>query len=146
MKRLAILLLTGLAVPALAGSIDWPSALRGVRTGDVQWLNQLPTLAAEADAKQAMDLEDALAGALTTNTTAALKTLRVIDAGKWPHMIGSDIVCVPPLDRPLAEIEAFYQHTRTALLETSDGAQCLWILEASMEELKAESNRNKPVN
>ena len=75
------------------------------------------------------------------NTNATLKALRTLDAGKWPHMVGSDIVCTPPLEKSPAEVDAFYQRTRQALLETFEGAQCLWILEATMQELKADKAR-----
>ncbi|MCM7589892.1 hypothetical protein M8S10_13855 [Enterobacter chuandaensis] len=141
MKYAIVLLLCALTVPAIASSTDWPSALNGITSGDAHWIEQTPALAAAADVKQAQRLEDALAAALTTNTNATLKALRILDAGKWPHMVGSDIVCTPPLEKSPAEIDAFYQRTRRALLETVDGARCLWILEATMEELKAEKAR-----
>ncbi|WP_217480124.1 hypothetical protein [Enterobacter chuandaensis] len=141
MKYAIVLLLCALTVPAIASSTDWPSALNGITSGDAHWIEQTPALAAAADVKQAQRLEDALAAALTTNTNATLKALRILDAGKWPHMVGSDIVCTPPFEKSPAEIDAFYQRTRQALLETVDGARCLWILEATMEELKAEKAR-----
>lgn len=141
MKYTIVLLLCALTAPALADVTDWSSAVKGIAAGDAHWIEQAPKLAAVADENQAKQLEDALAAALTTNTNATLKALRILDAGKWPHMVGSDIVCTPPLEKSPAEIDAFYQRTRRALLETADGAQCLWILEATMEELKAEKAR-----
>lgn len=141
MKYPLVLLLFTLTIPAIAASIDWPSALHGIASGDANWIAQAPTLAATTDVRQAQQLEDALAEALTTNTSATLEALRTIDAGKWPHMVGTDIVCTPPLEKSPEEIDAFYQRTRRALLETVEGAQCLWILEATMEELKAEKAR-----
>ena len=141
MKYSIVLLLSAFTAPAIAGVTDWSLALKGIASGDAHWIEQAPALAAVADGNQAQQLEDALAAALTTNTNAALKALRTIDAGKWPHMVGSDIVCTPPLEKSSAEIDAFYQHTRQALLETVDGAHCLWILEATMEEFKAEKAR-----
>ncbi len=99
MKYPIVLLLCALTVPAIAASTDWPSALHGIASGDTHWIEQAPTLAATADARQAQLLEDALAAALTTNTSATLKALQTIDAGKWPHMVGSDIVCTPPLEK-----------------------------------------------
>ena len=99
MKYPIVLLLCALAVPAIAASTDWSSALNGIASGDAHWIEQAPTLSATADVKQAQQLEDALAAALITNTNATLKALRAIDAGKWPHMIGSDIVCTPPLEK-----------------------------------------------
>lgn len=141
MKYSIVLLLSAFTAPSIAGVTDWSLALKGIASGDAHWIEQAPALAAVADGNQAQRLEDALAAALTTNTDATLKTLRTIDAGKWPHMVGSDIVCTPPLEKSSAEIDAFYQHTRQALLETVDGAHCLWILEATMEEFKAEKAR-----
>jgi hypothetical protein len=141
MKYPIVLLLSALTAPAIADVTDWSSAVKGIASGDAHWIEQAPKLAAVADENQAKQLEDALAAALTTNTNATLKALRSIDAGKWPHMVGSDIVCTPPLEKSPAEIDAFYQRTRRALLETVDGAQCLWILEATMEELNAEKTR-----
>ncbi|WP_312982744.1 hypothetical protein [Atlantibacter sp.] len=141
MMRLTVLLLAGLALPLFAAEIDWPIALQKVAAGDAGWLERTPALAKIADVKQAQELEDALATALSNNPTAALQTLRRIDAGKWPHMIGSDIVCSPPTEKTPAEVEVFYQRTRHALLTTNDGAQCLWILEASWEELNADKIR-----
>lgn len=141
MIRPACLLLSCLAFSALASGPDWPAALRGIQAGDALALEQVPALAALADKQQAQALEDALAEALSTNTVAALKALRTVDAGKWPHMVGSDIVCTPPAEKTPAEVEAFYQRTRLALLETSDGALCLWILEAARAELEADKAR-----
>lgn len=141
MKYPIVLLLSAFIAPAFAGVTDWSSALKGIASGDGHWIEQAPALSAVADGNQAQRLEDALAAALTTNTDATLKTLRTIDAGKWPHMIGSDIVCTPLLEKSPAEIDAFYQRTRQALLETVDGARCLWILESTMEELKADKAR-----
>ncbi|MCS5450078.1 hypothetical protein ACJVQT_12135 [Enterobacter huaxiensis] len=141
MKYPIVLLLCALTAPAIADVTDWSSAVKGIAAGDAHWIEQTPALAARADVKQAQQLEDALATALTTNTNATLKALRTIDAGKGPHMVGSDIVCTPPLEKSPAEIDAFYQRTRRALLENVDGARCLWILEATMEELKADKAR-----
>lgn len=141
MKYPIALLLCALTVPAIAASTDWSSALKGIASGDTRWIEQAPALAATADGNQAQQLEDALAAALTANTNATLKALRTLDAGKWPHMVGSDIVCTPPLEKSPAEVDAFYQRTRQALLETFEGAQCLWILEATMQELKTDKAR-----
>lgn len=141
MNRLVVALIAALTLPVCAAGIDWPAALKGVAAGDAHWIEHTTALAAVADAKQAQQLEDAMAAALSTNTTATLKALRTIDAGTWPHMVGSDLVCTPPTEKSPADVEAFYQRTRSALLETLDGAQCLWILEASMDELKADKAR-----
>jgi hypothetical protein len=124
----------------MAVATDWPDAFRGIAAGEVQWLEQVPALAAVADVKQAQRLEDSLAAALTANTTGALRALDALDAGHWPHMIGSDIVCTPRTETP-DKVDAFYQRTRQALLSTAAGAKCLWILEASYDELKTDNAR-----
>lgn len=142
MKCLLVLILAICSFQTMAGDEDWPVALRGVAVGDTKWIEQTPALAAVADVKQAQHLEDAMAAALTTNTVATLKALRIIDAGKWPHMIGSDIICTPPTEASQAEVEVFYKRTRQALLKTVEGAQCLWILEAAWAELQADTMRN----
>lgn len=53
-------------------------------------------------------------------------------------MIGSDVICTPPTETP-DKVDVFYQRTRRALLSTDAGAKCLWILEASYDELKADN-------
>lgn len=103
----------------------------------------MPEFAAKADVKQAAALEDALSIALSKNTSGVLETLNIIDAKTWPHMIGTDIVCGVPAElfTTDAMVEDFYQRTRLALLETDRGATCLWILEATYEEWKADQAR-----
>ncbi len=141
MKMLGFVLLLSLVFPAQASSVDWSAALKGVAFGETHWLEQVPALAAVADVKQARALEDALTVALVSNTRAALKALRQIDAGKWPHMIGTNIVCTPMTEKSPEEMITFYQHMRQALLQTSDGAMCLWTLEAAMAEINAVNAR-----
>nr|WP_024967877.1 hypothetical protein [Pantoea sp. IMH] len=140
------LMLSGL-FPCLvwAGGIatDWSGLLKGVESGDQVWLEKVPEFAAKADVKQAAALEDALSIALSKNTSGVLETLNIIDAKTWPHMIGTDIVCGVPAElfTTDAMVEDFYQRTRLALLETDRGATCLWILEATYEEWKADQAR-----
>lgn len=140
MKHLVLLLLLpGLVAGTLAASVNWPDALKGIAAGEQAWLDKAPDLAAMADVKQAIALEDALSSSLAKNTPGTLKTLSLIDAKTWPHMIGTDIVCGLPFEQPVAEVEDFYQRTRMALLSTDKGATCLWILEATYEEWKADN-------
>jgi hypothetical protein len=58
-------------------------------------------------------------------------------------MIGTDIVCGVPVELYTSDtmVEDYYQRTRLALLETDKGATCLWILEATYEEWKADNSR-----
>ena len=141
MKYLILIGLLPFAVWAGANTSDWENSLKGIASGEQAWLAKVPQLAARADVQQATRMEDALASALAKNTPGVLETLRVIDARSWPHMAGTDIVCSVPAEQPTAFIKDFYQQTRLALLATDQGATCLWILEASYEEMKAESAR-----
>ena len=120
---------------------DWPASLKGIGSGEQAWLEKVPDLAATADVQQAVKLEDALAAALSKNTAGILATLSIIDGRTWPHMVGTDIVCGVPVERPAAVVEDVYQQTRLALLTTDKGATCLWILEASYEEWKTDNAR-----
>ncbi|MCP1438302.1 hypothetical protein J3D56_001738 [Erwinia persicina] len=138
MRRLILLLLlSGIATHTMAGAINWHEALKGIASGDRFWLDKAPEFAKVADVEQSQALAGALAGALSSNTEGALKTLSGLDSRDWPHFVGTDIVCMGPINKQEAEIEAFYQRTRLALLETDKGATCLWILEATYEEWKA---------
>ena len=126
---------------SMADKIEWSDALKGIAAGEQVWLNKIPDLAAAADVQQAVNLEEALASALMANTPGALIALSVIDAGKWPHMIGTDIVCGVPVEKSPEILEDFYRRTRLALLSNHKGASCLWFLEATYEEWKAEKLR-----
>lgn len=141
MKRIILLSLFPCLVWAGGKTINWSASLKGVETGKQVWLEKVPELAAAADVEEAIDLENALAEALSKNTSGVLHTLSTIDASTWPHMIGTDIVCSIPTERSVASIDDFYQRTRYALLNTDKGAVCLWVLEASYEEWKAENSR-----
>lgn len=143
MKRLMLLGLFPCLVWAGGNATDWPASLKGVESGEQAWLEKVPELAAIANVKQAAGLEDALSMALSKNTRGVLNTLSVIDAKAWPHMIGTDMVCGVPseLFTTAAMVENFYQRTRLALLRTDKGATCLWILEATYEEWKADNAR-----
>lgn len=141
MKRLMLLSLFPCMVWAGGNATDWPASLKGVESGEQTWLDRVPELAATADVRQASGLEDALASALSKNAPGVLDTLKAIDARTWPHMIGTDIVCGIPAEQPAAVVVDFYQRTRLALLGTDKGATCLWILEASYEEWKADNAR-----
>jgi hypothetical protein len=142
MKRFILLLLFPVLVASsAAASVNWPDALKGITAGEQAWLDKVPELAAVADVKQAIALEDALSGSLAKNTLGTLKALSLIDAKTWPHMTGTDIVCGLPVEKSTATNEDFYQQTRLALLSTDKGATCLWILEATYEEWRADNAR-----
>lgn len=140
-QLILLLLLSSIATGSMAATINWSDALEGIAAGQQSWLDKAPELAKVADVKQSQALENALSSALSTNTEGALKTLVLLDSQDWPHFVGTDLVCMGPLNKQAAEINAFYQRTRLALLSTDKGAVCLWVLEASYEEWKAENSR-----
>ena len=145
MKRfLLLLLLPVMVTTSLAAAINWSEGLKGIASGEQTWLERVPDFAAVADVQQAIDLENALSTSLIKNTPATLNVLSQIDAGQWPHMIGTDIVCGVPVEQSAETIEDFYHQTRLALLSTDKGALCLWILEATYEEWKADNARRGP--
>ena len=78
MKYPIVLLLCALTAPAIADVTDWSSAVKGIAAGDAHWIEQTPALADRADVKQAQQLEEALAAALTTNTNATPISTRFI--------------------------------------------------------------------
>ena len=138
MRRLILLLLlSGMVTHSMAAAINWPDALAGIAAGEQSWLDKATELAIVADVKQSQVLEGALSSALSTNTEGALKALAVLDSRARPHFVGTDLVCMGPINKQAAEIEIFYQRTRLALLSTDKGAVCLWVLEATYEEWKA---------
>jgi hypothetical protein len=142
MRRfILLLLLSGMAASSMAATINWPDALKGIAAGEQYWLDKAPELAKVGNVQQSQALEDALSSALSSNTEGALKVLIVLDSRDWPHFVGTDLVCMGPINKQSAEIEAFYQRTRLALLGTDKGATCLWILEATYEEWKADNAR-----
>lgn len=141
MKRLMLIGLFPCLVWAGVNANDFQSTLHGIKAGEKNWLAKVPELSATADVKQAIELEDALAFALSVNTDDVLEALRVIDAKSWPYMIGTDIVCGVPSEQTAAVVEDFYQRTRMALLSTDKAARCLWFLEATYEEWKADNAR-----
>lgn len=141
MKRFILLLLVpGMIASSMAATVNWPVALKEIAAGKQAWIDKAPELAAQADVKQSQELEAALSLALSTNTTGALKALTVLDSRDWPHFVGTDLVCMGPVNKQFAEFEAFYQQTRMSLLSTDKGAVCLWVLEATYEELKTNNS------
>lgn len=118
---------------------DWQYIAQKVTSGDQVWLNTVPVLAPKVNREQADLLEEALATALPINTKGVLSILRVLDAGSYPEIRGTDIVCVRKIVNPGKAAEAYYRETRLALLGDSDGAKCLWNLEGIWEEVKRDN-------
>jgi len=115
---------------------DWLYIMQKVATGEQAWLNVIPDLAPNADHEQADHLEEALANALPINTKGVLSVLRVLDAGTYAEMGGTEIICVRKVVHQGKAAEAYYNDTRLALLDEPNGAQCLWNLEGVWEEEK----------
>jgi len=119
---------------------DWRYATQKVAAGDSAWLGAVPDLALKADRKQADQLEEALATALPINPKGVLAVLHTLDAGSWPEMSGTNIVCTRMVVRPGKAASDYYKATRWALLSEPGGAECLWNLEGVWEEVNQQTN------
>jgi hypothetical protein len=120
---------------------DWQFVIQKIAAGDRSWLDAVPGLALKADRKQADQLEEALATALPVNPEGVLATLHRLDAGSYPEMSGTNIVCVRKVVQPGREAADYYIAARRALLSEPSGAKCLWNLEAVWEEVNQQEKR-----
>lgn len=119
---------------------DWRYVAQKVAAGDGAWLGAVPGLAVKADRKQADQLEEALATALPINPRGVLAVLHRLDAGSWPHMSGTNIVCTRMVVQPGKAASEYYTAARWALLSEPGGAECLWNLEGIWEEVNQQKN------
>lgn len=124
------------AIKGKLADADWQYVAQKIASGDQAWLDTVPALASKAKQDQANLLEDALATALPINTKGVLSILHILDAGSYPEMGGTDIVCVQKVVNPGKAAKEYYRDTRLALLDDPNGAQCLWNLEGVWEEVK----------
>lgn len=122
---------------------DWQYVVQKVAAGDSDWLSAVPGLALKADRKQADRLEEALAIALPINPKGVLAVLHSLDAGSWPEMSGTNIVCTRMVVQPGKAASEYYTAARWALLSEPDGAECLWNLEGVWEEVNKQQNNAK---
>lgn len=120
---------------------DWHYVAQKVAAGELVWINAVPALASQANREQADQLEDALATALPINTKGVLAILSRLDAGSYPEMRGTNIVCVLKVVNQGEAAEKYYNNTRLALLDEPNGAQCLWNLEGVREEVKHQKQK-----
>jgi len=145
----ALLMLPGFALATLTPenaiktqltASDWRYLLQKVAAGNPAWLDAVPGLALKADRKQADRLEEALATALPVNPEGVLATLHTLDAGSYPEMSGTNIVCVRKVVQPTKEAADYYIAARRALLSEPSGAECLWNLEGVWEEVNQQKS------
>lgn len=130
------------AIKGKLADADWQYVAQKISAGDQIWIDTVPALASKANRAQAEQLEDALATALPINTKGVLSILKILDAGSYPEMNGTNIVCVLKLAAPGKPPEGYYNDTRLALLDEPNGAQCLWNLEGIWEEVKQKDKQN----
>jgi len=121
---------------------DWDNTLKNISAGNVEWLSLVPDLSSVINRVQANQLNEALYYAIAPNAKETLKILSVLDKHPRKYQQGTDVSCISPLDKPENEIQHIYEKTRMALLNVGpQGADCLWLLEAWIEEGKAEKAR-----
>lgn len=123
-------------------SDDWASVVKNISTGNDEWLSIVPNLVSVVNIEQSNQLASALYYALDPNAKGVLKTLSILDKHHYKHQQGTDISCVPPFDKIIDRDMQTYNHIRLSLLDAGpQAATCLWIMEAWVEEIKADAAR-----
>lgn len=120
---------------------DWQFTLKNIAAGKKEWLDIVPSLAKVMSKEKASELEHALADALPINTKDTLFTLSLLDSSSYDYMDGTNLVCILPIITPTGNIDEYYKNTRLALLDYKQGANCLWLLESSYEEVKQDNGK-----
>ena len=123
-------------------SDDWASVVKNISTGNDEWLSLVPNLASVINIEQSNKLASALYYALDPNAKGVLKTLSILDKHHYKYQQGTDISCVPPFDKIIDSEMQTYNQIRLSLLDAGpQAATCLWIMEAWVEEIKADAAR-----
>ncbi|TDS88868.1 hypothetical protein EDF78_10964 [Rahnella sp. BIGb0236] len=121
---------------------DWAEAIKKISKGDDEWLLLVPDLAPVVNLQQSNQLSGALYYALDANAKEALTVMSILDKHHYKHQQGTDIACVPPFDKITNSGMAIYNRIRLSLLDAGpQAATCLWIMEAWVEEIKANEAR-----
>lgn len=126
---------------------DWAEAVGSISKGSDEWLSIVPHLAPVVNLEQSNQLSGALYSALEPNAKGVLKILSALDKHKYKYQQGTDIACVPPFDKITDTAMQKYNHIRLSLLDAGpQAATCLWIMEAWVEEIKADEARKPTAN
>lgn len=120
----------------------WSETLENISTGKGEWIALASELAPVMDRQRAIQLGEALYRALQPNAKETLAVLAILDKHQhsYPFQQGIGTSCLPPLNKKgdgVADYDA-YERTRLALLDVGpQGADCLWLMEALVEEVKS---------
>lgn len=124
---------------------DWQLTLDNIFSGKSEWIALAVDLAPIVDQQQANQLTTALYYSLAPNPNATLKTLALLDKQHNRYQQGTALSCLFPLDKSMKETIRVYHDTRLSLLDAGpQAAECLWLLEGWMEQVKAENVKEKP--
>ncbi|MEN5017764.1 hypothetical protein ABEH87_15615 [Erwinia sp. Eh17-17] len=120
----------------------WQETLSNISAGKHEWIALAPELAPVMDRQHAIQLGEALYHALLPDAKETLAVLAILDKHQhaYPFQQGIGTSCVPPLNKAGDAVEepSVYEQTRLALLDVGpQGADCLWTMEALVEEVKA---------
>ncbi|UDQ80838.1 hypothetical protein LJN55_02975 [Erwinia rhapontici] len=123
---------------------DWRETLNNISAGKGEWIALAPELAPVMDRQHAIQLGKALYNALLPNAKETLAVLAILDQHQhaYPFQQGTGTSCLPPLNKAgdAVENQSVYEQTRLALLDVGpQGADCLWTMEALVEEVKSVS-------
>lgn len=121
---------------------DWRETLKNISVGNGEWIALAPKLAPVINRQQAIQLGEVLYNALLPNAKETLAVLAILDKHQhtYPFQQGIGTSCLPPLNKAGNALEDrdAYEHTRLALLDVGpQGADCLWTMEALVEEVNS---------
>lgn len=124
---------------------DWQLTLDNISSGKSEWIALAVDLAPIVNQQQANQLTTALYYSLSPNANTTLKTLALLDKQHYRYQQGTALSCLFPLDKSMKETVRIYHDTRLSLLDAGpQAAECLWLLEGWMEQVKAENLQKKP--
>ena len=141
--------------PGTAVPDSWPTYITQLTRADPEAIKALPEAVfitgPVLSYEQLVEFHIAASMALMKAPAQTLDALTIIDAysGDDPRIIqhfDTDTICGIPaaMDHTKASVIRYYRHTRQALEKTSrqNTQQCLWMLNASMEEIMADAARS----
>lgn len=141
--------------PGTAVPDSWPTYITQLTRAEPEAIKALPEAVfitgPVLSYEQLVEFHIAASMALMKAPAQTLDALTIIDAysGDDPRIIqhfDTDTICGIPaaMDHTKASVIRYYRHTRQALEKTSrqNTQQCLWMLNASMEEIMADAARS----
>lgn len=123
---------------------EWMEVLSNISLGKSEWIALAPKLALVIDREQAGELNDALFYAIEPNAKDTLSILSILDKHNYRYQQGTDVTCPSKVLLSEDAIKQHYNNTRIALLNVGpQGADCLWLLEGIVEEIKSDKAHNE---